>query len=225
MIKTRGIVFKYTKYRETSIITNIFTQEVGLTSFIVNSVRSVKSKFKIGYFEPLSLVEITAYYSPNREINRLSEIKSAVPMHTIRQDMAKSAIIMFLAEILNKCIIERDKNPQLFAFIFNSLTDFDTEGVKNNFHLQFLLKLTNFLGFGISSPEEFIKESNNRAFYKDEATRFYLQELISTDYHHKISLQNAQRATMLSDIIFYYQQHIGLQKLKSLPVLNSVLNH
>ena len=85
LIKTQGIVLKFVKFRESSIIVSILTEEVGLTSFVVNNVRSAKSKFKAGYFEPLSLVEITGYYHPDREINRLSEIRSQAPLHHIRQ--------------------------------------------------------------------------------------------------------------------------------------------
>ena len=37
--KTRGVVFRFTKYGETSIIVNIFTELFGLQSYIVNGVR------------------------------------------------------------------------------------------------------------------------------------------------------------------------------------------
>ena len=118
LVTTRGIIFRFTKYRETSIIVNIYTEELGLNSFIVNGVRSAKGKHKIGYFEPLNLVELTAYHKPNRNIDRISEIKSAYPIHNIRQDIYKSSISMFIAEVLNKCILEQDKNQPLFTFLY-----------------------------------------------------------------------------------------------------------
>jgi len=40
IFKTRGIVFRFTKFKETSIIVTIFTEVFGLQSYIVNGVRS-----------------------------------------------------------------------------------------------------------------------------------------------------------------------------------------
>ena len=47
IFKTRGIVFRFTKFQETSIIVTIFTELFGLQSYIVNGVRSKSSKNKI----------------------------------------------------------------------------------------------------------------------------------------------------------------------------------
>ena len=127
---------KVTKYRETSLIVKIFTEEKGVTSFIVNNVRSAKSKFKPSYFEPLSLIELVGYYHQDRDINRVNEIKSASPLHSIRQDIYKSSIMMFLSEILNKTIIEQDQNTALFNFLFDGLIAFEKTSQNNNFHLQ-----------------------------------------------------------------------------------------
>ena len=222
IITTRGIVLKFSKYRETSIITNIFTEEVGVTSYIVNNVRSAKGKFRPGYFEPLSLVEITGYYHPEREVNRLSEIKSLAPLHSLRQDINKSSIIIFLAEILNKVIIERDKNEALFSYIFNALRTFDAVSENNSFHLQFLLQLSPYLGFSVENPEDFINESTNRKFYADKNNLDFLKTLIRSSFDSPTRVDSSTRSVILQDIVFYYQQHLGISKLKSLEVLNTI---
>ena len=55
IIKTNGIVLKYLKYKESSIICKIYTESHGLQSFIVNGVRSTKSSQLSIY---LSLIHI-----------------------------------------------------------------------------------------------------------------------------------------------------------------------
>jgi len=50
--KIRGIVIKYIKYGDTSIIVNIFTEAFGLQTYIVNGARSKKSKGKIALYQP-----------------------------------------------------------------------------------------------------------------------------------------------------------------------------
>ena len=222
VITTRGIVLKFTRYRETSIITNIFTEEVGLSTFIVNNVRSAKGKFKPSYFEPLSIIELTGYHHPDREINRLNEIKVLAPMHSLRQDIYKSSIIIFLAEILNKVIIEKDKNPELFNFLYQALTSFERLEENNNFHLQFLLKMAGHLGFSVENQEDFFNESNNQQFYLDAENQDLFRRLNQSPFSKPLRVDPQKRLIILNDIIFYYQQHIGLSKLKSLEVLQTI---
>ena len=222
IITTRGIVLRFTKYRETSIITDIFTEEVGVSTFIVNSVRSAKGKFKPSYFEPLSLIELTGYHQQDREINRLSEVKSMAPLHSLRQDIHKSSIVVFLTEILNKVIIEKDQNTPLFNFIYNALLTFEGQAENNNFHLQFLLKLTKHLGFSVENPEDFVSESNNKRFYDNRQNLDLLTNLSQAPFEQHITIDSEKRATILQDIIFYYQQHMGITKLKSLSVLSTI---
>ena len=222
IIKTRGIVLRFTRYRETSIITNIFTEEVGVSSFIVNNVRSAKAKFKPSYFEPLSLVELTAYHHENRDINRLNEIKSLAPLHSLRQDIHKSSIVVFLAEVLNKVIVEKDKNGPLFNFLYESLLTYDTVSDNNNFHLQLLLQLTAYLGFSVENPEDFISESSNQAFYREARNLELLAALIHSSMDSRLILDSQKRSIILNDIILYYQQHLGITKLKSLEVLSAI---
>lgn len=224
IIKTRGIVFRYTRYRESSIIVNIYTEANGLGSYIVNGVRSVKGKVKMGHFEPLTLLDLTAYHNPDRDINRLNEIKISLPLHQIRQDIYKSSIIMFLAEVLNKCIIERDKNEPLFGFIYSSIQALDLIEYSSNFHLQFLIQLSHYLGFGIQDSNDFISQSSNQAFYRILANKNALNSLIAKDYGVGKEIVSEQRSAILNDLIFYYQQHVGLSKLKSLEVLNTIFS-
>ncbi len=224
LITTRGIIFRFTKYRETSIIANIYTEELGLNSYIVNGVRSAKGKFKIGYFEPLNLVELTAYHKPGRDIERLTEIKTGHPLHSIRQDMHKSAISLFMAEILNKCIVERHKNEALFAFLYSAIMALEKTPPNNSFHLQFLLKLTAHLGFGIYHPEVFISEVANPGFYHHPGNSRLLQHLLEGSLEDVPAVTAAQRQAILTDILHYYQTQIEMPPLKSLAVLQSVFS-
>ena len=49
IIKTEGIVINYIKYKESSIIIKILTEDYGFQSFLLNGVRSVRSKKSIGF--------------------------------------------------------------------------------------------------------------------------------------------------------------------------------
>jgi DNA repair protein RecO (recombination protein O) len=223
LITTKGIVLRFTKYRETSIIVTIYTEELGLNSYIVNGVRTAKGKYKIGYFEPLNLVEITAYHKPSRNIDRISEIRTSYPIHNIRQDIYKSTISLFIAEVLNKCIIEQDKNPPLFNFLYNAILTMEESEQNNSFHLQFMIALTNYLGFGINEAKLFIQQSNNQQYY-DAETKAVLQNLIEIDLKETPIISPQHRINILNDIVQYYYTQLEIPALKSLEVLRTIFS-
>jgi len=68
--KTRGIVFHTVKYGENGVVVKIFTESSGLQSYIINSVRSNKRKFKSSVFEPLSLIELVSEQKENRGLTK-----------------------------------------------------------------------------------------------------------------------------------------------------------
>ena len=222
LISTKGIILRKTKYRETSIIVNIYTEELGLNSFIVNSVRTAKARHKIGYFEPLNLVELTAYHKPGRDIDRISEIRAAPPIYNIRQDIYKSTISLFMVEVLNKCIIERDKNQPLFNYLYKSILALEVAEQNNSFHLQFMLKLAKYLGFGIHDPKSIIRQSNNLQFYDKPETIRMLQKLLESDLTEAPVMTPEQRTNILDDIVHYYHTQLDMPQLKSLEVLRTV---
>jgi DNA repair protein RecO (recombination protein O) len=222
LVSTRGIILRFTKYRETSIIVNIYTEVLGLNGYIVNGVRAAKSKYKIGYFEPLNLVELTAYHKPGRNIDRINEIRAAHPIHNIRQDIYKSTISMFMAEVLNKCITDQDKNQPLFNYLYKAILILEESEENNSFHLQFLIKLTKYLGFGIHDLDTFIEQCNNPQFYDDHETRQIMQKLLEADLSIKPIISPEQRANILNDLVHYYYSQLEMPQLKSLEVLRTI---
>lgn len=215
--KTRGIVFKYFKYRDTSIIAKIFTEEFGLQTYMINGVRSKSSKGKIALYQPLTLLDLVVYYKESADINRISEVKCGSPFQTIPTDIKKTAIAMFMAEILYKCVKEEGEVHDLFEFIYHSLEILDhLESNFHNFHLQFMLKLSKYLGFGMESSD-FLD-----VFYAEEAQ--LAKELMDNSYEESAKLSNNSRRKMLDHIIKFFQTNVdSLKEINSIKVLQEVL--
>ena len=55
---TEGIVLHLIKYRESSVITTIYTRDFGRQSYLINAARSKKSKNKASLLQPLFLVDL-----------------------------------------------------------------------------------------------------------------------------------------------------------------------
>ena len=144
-LQTKGIVLSSVKYGETSVITKIYTAKMGLQSFIANGVR--KKNGGKAYYQPLNIVELTAYSKKPDGLHRIKEIKIPKTYCSIPYNLLKSSVAMFLSEVLIKCLKVEEKNEDLFNFLECSFVDFDQNDFEDEFHIQFLVGLSYYLGF------------------------------------------------------------------------------
>lgn len=228
LYKTQGIVLNYIKYGETSIIVKIFTEDFGLNSYIVNSVRSAKGKTKIAFFQPLTHLDLVVYENKKGTLKRISEMKCPQPLISIPTDIRKTSIGIFMTEILVKCLHDHEENKALFSFLQQAILMLEhLEKKYGNFHLQFLLKFARFLGFEPSSSQEIIDELKEGGFKIKHWPESIdaMNDLIGSPFENQIHITNHQRGDILQDLLSFYQLHVaGLGKIKSVEVLSEVLN-
>jgi len=227
--KTRGIALNYLRYRESSIIARIYTEEYGMQSYIVNGVRSSKSKTnRIAIFQPLTVLEMVVYYKPDRDLHRLSEVKPVYPFQHIPFEVMRSSMALFVSEMLNKTLKEEAGNPPLFRFLEDSIIFLEeAQQDYENFHLVFLLKLAAFLGFVPSSVREFENQlrENNYPFLPDEAAEAALTVFLRQPLGTPVRLSRNVRNELLDAIIAFYRIHVdSLGEVKSLTVLREVMS-
>ncbi|MFT7032335.1 MAG: DNA repair protein RecO (recombination protein O) [Cyclobacteriaceae bacterium] len=222
--KTRGIVINYIKYRETSVIVKIYTEQYGLQAYIINSIRSKASKKSLALLQPLSLLELVVYHKKNGGISRLSEYRSACPFKTIPFDIKKSTVIIFISEWLSKIIAEDEPDHSgQFSFLFESIKEFDSL-INNfeNFHLQLMIKTALYLGFGIRSADNLLIEDNIVHSEIKHVCRMAI-ELGKLSYSHNTRLDNQTRKDMLDLLTAYYKSHIeSFGDIKSANILKEV---
>ena len=222
LYKTRGIVFRFTKYGETSIIVNVFTESFGLQTYIVNGVRSKSAKNKIALFQPLTLLELVVYNKENANIKRIKEIKCIHPFQSLTSDIKKSTIGMFMVEVMNKAIREESHAGDFFSFLFNSILTLDLlEGDVENFHLVFLLKLSRYLGFGAHSVSDVLA---HRMIGDDEEK--ILANLLTVSLQGTVKMTGSQRKNLLEILLLFYADHLDyLGQIRSVPILREVLDN
>lgn len=220
--KTRGIVFRFTKYGETSIIVNIFTELFGLQSYIVNGVRSSSARSnKIALYQPLTLLDLVVYHRDTANINRIKEIKCNYPFQSIAIDVKKSTIAMFIAEVVNKSVKDQSHPGHIFEFLFNAIIALDlaSEGVEN-FHLVFMLKLSRYLGFGAQKVSEVVGGR-----FATEETEADLAVLLNADFGNLPRFSRSQRTALLDLLLIFFADHIDtFGEVNSVTVLREVLN-
>ncbi len=238
--KSRAVVLHHVKYSETSLIVTLYTESFGRQSYMVNGIRSPKSKLKTGILQPLFLLEIDAYHKSEREVQLLKEFKLATIYSSIPFDIVKSTISMFIAELMFKVIRNEENEEGMFDFIFNTLTFFDSMNVGSaNFHLWFALNLLGYLGL---QPEN--NHDDRNVWFDIKSGKFVplrpanpitpdLEEskqisLLLSMKHEQLSgffLNGNQRYKLLTIISEYYHYHFeGLGEIRSLKVLTEIFH-
>jgi DNA repair protein RecO (recombination protein O) len=234
--KTRSIVIHYLRYRESSIIVKMYTEAFGLQSYIENNVRSSKAKNKIALFQPLTLLDLVVYHRPDGGLTRLSEIRCPTPFSHLPYDFYKASMAMFITEVLGKTLKEETSNPALFHFLFESILWLDrAEANFENFHLQFLLQLSSYMGFAPQSAAEILEQLSAAGHYyrsvgehptKQGQTEdiLFLERLIQAPYDEVLKVPHFVRREALDHILSFYRLHVeNFGEIKSLPVLQEVM--
>lgn len=236
---TRGIVFKYINYSETSIIAKIYTEGFGLQSFIIKGTRGKRSKTRLALFQPLTLLDLEVNFRENKNMQHLKEVKVAHAYNTLPVDIIKRSFLFFIDELLYRSIREEMPNKLLFNWLFDSLTWLDLSTVEvTNFHLVFMVQLSRFLGFypkkkaGKHLPVFDLREGlftgsiPQHPDYIGGKQAELLDFLLETSFekNNDLEISYSERRSLLDVLITYYQMHLpGFGEMKSVEILHEVL--
>ena len=105
--KTEGIVLQSVRYGDTSLIVRIYTRQYGLRSYMLKGAFNHGSNNRAALFQNLNVV---SYVEVNNKksgtLNYLKDAQLALVYHSLPFVMNKSAILMFVSELLSKTITE-----------------------------------------------------------------------------------------------------------------------
>ncbi|MFI5136050.1 MAG: DNA repair protein RecO [Chitinophagales bacterium] len=235
IFKTRGIVFRAVKFRESSLIVKIYTEKFGMQSYIVNGVRSAKSKTKAALLQLMSMLDMEVYHHENRNIHRIKEMQSDYVYSSMLFDPLKSSVGLFMMEVLNKCIHEEEKNENMFNFICAKLQSLDQEkNVPPDFLLRFLVELSEQLGFyphgEFSSATSYFDLQEGKFVEEFAVHPFIISPPVSESLSMLLKKNGKEipaeaRRKLLEALLQYYQFHVpNFSSPKSLRVLNEVFH-
>ena len=239
LIKTRGIIFRAIKYSETSIITDIYTEEKGLRSFIISGVRTKKAKVSASILQVMTLVDLVAYFREDKDLHRIKEIKIDHVYTSLPFEIVKGAVGLFMVELARKTIQESEENRKLFTFLFESFRLLDTtEKPVSNLHLSFMVELSAFLGFmpggehvgekSVFDLEEgiFVDETPMHVHFLIETQSALLNRFLNIAIweSHTIKIDRQNRKELLKNLLLFYKLHVeNFQKINAHEILEEVL--
>lgn len=235
---TKGIVIKLTRFKESSAIVNIFTEKFGVQTYIVNGLFAKRAKNKMAYLQPLNLLNLVVYYKENQNIKRIKEMQWDYMFSNIPFNNTKRCIVLFLNEILVKCIKEETPNTKLFNYLYRQIELLDRIEIKHaDYIIFFIIELTAYLGFKplinktgkrncfSLSQGQFVENHilNQHQLTALQSEMFY-DCLIAVEKKSTLTHSKSQKADLLDLLLKYYQYHIdGFGKLRSRSILKNVL--
>ncbi len=238
LVSTKAIVVSSLRYSEADLIVSCFTEADGLKSYMLrNILKSKKGKLRTSFFQPLTQLDLVANHKNKGTLEYIKEAKIIQPYQTLHTDVFKSSLVMFLSEILKSTIKEEETNTQLFQFLAYSFQWLDLHETYADFHILFLLKLSQYLGFyPDTSHIEYsyfnIQEGTFEKHFDDHFSAEgneveALKQFFDKDFNEltEIKLTKNTRTATLNLMLTYYQYHSqGFKTPKSLGVLQQLFN-
>ncbi|MBP6977567.1 MAG: DNA repair protein RecO [Bacteroidales bacterium] len=222
LIHTRGIVFHHVKFGETSIVARIYTEKAGLQSYMIKGIRNKRSRIPYSLFQSGMMLEMVAYKNEKHTLQHIRDTRCEYMYTSVLNDIRKSAVLLFMMDVLNRTIHEEEANQELFDFIHFSLVNLDkiTRSV-SNYHLVFLVQLARFLGFSPRnnysehdpyfnmSEGEFCCSRENPGLYMEPPLTRIISDILQMDYAKldKLTLTPSTRNEVLDGILSYYGVH------------------
>lgn len=237
-VQTKAIVLRSVRYGDSQIIVDMLTELHGRLSFAVTVAKTRKGKMKKQLFQPLSMLVIAFDFRPNKQLQRLSDIRILCPFTTIVTDPYKLSVALFLTEFLSYATRNEQHNSTLFNYIAYSVEWLDNEcGNIANFHIVFMLRLTLFLGIYPNMESYtpgawfdlrdgvFTATNPMHPDVVEPADAIRLLSLIRLNFRsmHLFAMSREERSRCLHTILHYYRLHIpAFLELKSLDILGEL---
>jgi DNA repair protein RecO (recombination protein O) len=242
LYSTKGIVLRAVKYGDTSLIVLMYTELFGIQSYIVNGVRTEKKGgTRAGMFQPAAILDMIVYHQDQKNLQRIKEYKWAYLYQQIYMGIIKTTLVMYMMEMLQKCLKQPESNAELYAFIESSLLLLDQADdlTAANYALHFTLALASYLGFRIGeqySASTPILDLQEGIYTRDQPVHgYYLEGYLSEVTYQlleagtlqelgSIRLNRDLRRSLLQAYQSFYMLHVSeFGQLKSLQVLQDIL--
>jgi DNA repair protein RecO (recombination protein O) len=241
--QTRGLIIRAVKYGETSLVVSVFTSLFGLQQYIVKGVRTSKksASFSASQFQVGNILDLVVYHHEKNTLQHIKECKQPFYFEHLFADVTKNAVLLFMIELLQKCIKEPESAPELYEFIEDVILGLDksTPTQTANIPLFFIIHLSHFFGFRLMDnydernsildlrEGQFVSETPIHQMVITAPKSEYIAQLLRVlqlEELDQIQMNKQLRNELLNACLQFYEMHISpFGQMKSLPVIRTLL--
>ncbi|MBL0315310.1 MAG: DNA repair protein RecO [Flavobacteriales bacterium] len=234
----QGIILHSIRYSDSRFIVRIFCKTHGLKPFMV-SAGSKNGSGVLQILQPMNVVEFESSIRENQQIQTMRNIRIAHPLHQIYVDPVKSAMVMFLNEVLYKTMADDYVNDRFFQFLKNAVLLLDDSIDPRNFHLWCLLEICRHYGFYPQTDPDgateyfdlsqsiFCRHTPTHPFFIEKEDALHLYRILELEWPQMqdMQLHGTLRKNLLNALVRYVQLHLENQReIKSLEILHEVFH-
>ena len=146
-ITSKAIVLHAVRYSDSRLIVNAYTRSNGVVPFLIGTGKGKRAAQISSLVQPLTIVEVVFDPESKGGVKRPNSWERASTFSSIPFDTVKTSIALFMAELVLRSVNEEEQNERLFSFLYDSILLLDEEQANANFHLKFMLELSNSLVF------------------------------------------------------------------------------
>lgn len=231
----RGIIIHQIRYSDQSRIVRIFCEHHGMKAFMVRTGKITGKNL----MQQLTLVEFESSIRENIQLQSLKNLRISKALHQIQFDPEKSAMVIFLDELLQKTIPDDYVNDRLFKFLQDGIVLLDDAIDARNFHVWFMLEISRYYGFyptytpgktitclDISTGTFLDKTPSHRNIIEGQ-TAEVLHNMMDQEWPQvqTMNLHSTLRRSLLNSMVTYFRFHLeNLPEIKSIQVLHEVFH-
>jgi DNA repair protein RecO (recombination protein O) len=121
IVTTEAIVLRTRKYGDTSAIATLYTEAFGKMGVLAKGDRERGAK-GVGALDVLSVITVVLYRKEHRELQLLSRVEQRRALRRTGENMDFMAAGMVLLELTEMTSPIEERNPALYALLFDSLS-------------------------------------------------------------------------------------------------------
>lgn len=237
--KLQFVALRTVRYSDRHSILSGYSLECGRVAFAIAAGSGKEAVRRRALLMPLSIVECVADIKPGREVSIMHEPRSLSPLAGLRANPLKSAVALFLAEVLGVVLRDGPPDASLYNYMCRAIEVLDLLPSERtaNFHICFLWGLGRFIGIEPDTEEyrpgmifdmadgRFRMSAPLHRHYLDPMQSGVVASLSRMTFANMwlFRMNRHQRNELLDGILKYYSLHYtGLQSLRSLDVLREL---
>ena len=220
IVNTNGIVLNRMKYKNSSLIARIFTQDSGKISIIMNGAGKRKGNIS-GIIEPPNIIQLDYYQRKLKSLQTCKEANFVYHNTNLRKDFTKLSIALSIVEIIDRTFHDNDPNPDVYNLTSQALKLIDNKEYNAKLILIFfMLELIKELGFMIDLNNE-----NTTTFSTNQQIKKFLLNLQNYQLTNlnELDYSTVDLLAIITSLEIYIKQHLKLNRdIESLKMIRDI---
>jgi len=222
ILNTNAIVLHRMKYKNSSLIARIFTENSGKMSIIINGANKRKDNIS-GIVEPPNIINLNYYKRKTGTLQTGKEANFLYNNSAIKNNIIQLSAALSIVEIIDKTFHENDVNSDVYNLACQTLKIINDDICDVKLILSFfLLNLIELLGFMIDLENEM-----NLPILINKEIKLFLIDLDKSSLNNLNDLNHEKNnlVEIITILEIYIKQHLKLNgDIQSLTLIKEIIN-